>query len=394
MGALMYTYSRTVSLALASIALLVSLSCNGTQQNTNQQGAKGGGQKLARWVAQYRSPASLKQQGVNLGFFYYSSISVVSPSVVFVAGDVPGPKGDEDRVNVILRTTDGGQSWTEKTVEQPGLVIPRLNCIYFVSPEVGWAVGVDGAEKGLLLKTTDAGENWVVSRLDAKQIPMTIFFTDSETGWMGGATHAPGEDEGAGGPSVILGTTDGGRTWQPHLNTPVSIYDISFVDKTHGWASGTRGAIYHTDDEGRTWNSQRSELEMGDGPVNLSSEGAKQFGLVGIQFIDAEHGFAAASAEEEDTGRLLATSNGGTTWRRQWIVADSGVRDVCFINQNEGWAVTDRGQYVYHTIDGGSTWMAEPKVFEQDVTMVRLGAADAKHVWAVGGGAVFFRISE
>lgn len=390
----MHTYNRTVSLALASIALLVSLSCNGTQRNSNQQGAKGGGQKLARWVAQYRSPASLKQQGVNLGFFYYSSISVVSPSVVFVAGDVPGPKGGEDRVNVILRTTDGGQSWAEKTVEQPGIVIPRLNSIYFVSPEMGWAAGVDLAQNGLLLKTTDAGENWVVSRIGVNQIPMTIFFADSETGWMGGATPASGDDEGAGGPSVILGTTDGGRTWQPQLNTPVSIYDICFVDKTHGWASGTRGAIYHTDDGGRTWNSQRSELETGDGPINLSSEGAKQFGLVGIQFIDAEHGFAAASAEEEDTGRLLATSNGGTTWRRQWIVEDSGVRDVCFINPNEGWAVKDRGQYVYHTVDGGLTWMAEPKVFEQDVTMVRLAAADAKHVWAVGGGAVFFRVNE
>ncbi|MFY9610310.1 MAG: YCF48-related protein [Blastocatellia bacterium] len=390
----MHTYSRTVSLGLASIALLGSLSCSGTQQNNNEQSAKGGEQKLARWVAQYRSPTSLKQQGVNLSFFYYSSISVVSPSVVFVAGDVPGPKGDEDRVNIILRTTDGGQSWAEKTVEQPGIVIPRLNCIYFVSPEVGWVVGVDLADNPLLLKTTDAGENWVVSRIGVNQIPMIVFFTDSETGWMGGATAAPGEDEGSGGPSVILGTTDGGRTWQPQLNTPASIYDICFVDKTHGWASGTRGAIYHTDDGGRTWNSQRSELEMGDGPINVSSEAAKQFGLVGIQFIDAEHGFAAASAEEEDTGRLLATSNGGTTWRRQWIVADSGVRDVCFINPNEGWAVTDRGQYVYHTIDGGRTWMSEPKVFEQDVTMVRLGAADAKHVWAVGGGAVFFRVSE
>ena len=77
----MHTYSRTVSVALASIALLVSLSCNGAQQNSNQQSDKGGAPKPARWVAQYRSPASLKQQGVMLGFFYYSSISVVSPSV-------------------------------------------------------------------------------------------------------------------------------------------------------------------------------------------------------------------------------------------------------------------------------------------------------------------------
>jgi photosystem II stability/assembly factor-like uncharacterized protein len=389
----MQTNRQNVSLAFVSLALLASLSCKGAQQNNNQQNAQGASQKLARWVAQYRSPASMKQ-GVNLGFFYYSSISVVSPTVVFVAGDVPGPKGEEDRVNVVLRTTDGGQTWTEKTVEEPGMSIPRLNCIHFISPALGWAVGADQAQKGVLLKTTDGGETWSVSKISAAQIPTTIFFADAENGWMGGATPAPGEDEGAGGSSVILGTNDGGRTWQTQLNTPASIFDICFIDKANGWASGSKGAIYHTDDSGRTWNAQRSELEVGDGPINTQSEGLKQFGLLGIQFVDAEHGFVAASAEEEDTGRLLTTSNGGAAWRRQWIVADSGVRDVFFVNPDEGWAVTDRGQYVYHTVDAGRTWLAEPKVFEQDVTMVRLGAADAHHVWAVGGGVIFFRVSE
>ena len=387
----MQTNRQNALLAFVSLALLAALSCKGAKQNDNQ--SKGGSQKLARWVAQYRSPASMNQ-GVNLGFFYYSSISVVSPTVVFVAGDVPGPKGEEDRVNVILRTTDGGQNWTEKTVEQPGMSIPRLNCIHFINPDSGWAVGADQAQKGVLLKTTDGGENWSVSKITAAQIPTTVFFADAENGWMGGATPAPGEDEGAGGPSIILGTNDGGRTWQTQLNTPVSIFDICFIDKANGWASGSKGAIYHTDDAGRTWNAQRSELEVGDGPINIQSEGLKQFGLLGIQFVDAEHGFVAAAAEEEDTGRLLTTSNGGAAWRRQWIVADSGVRDVFFVNPDEGWAVTDRGQYVYHTVDAGRTWLAEPKVFEQDVTMVRLGAADAHHVWAVGGGAIFFRVSE
>jgi photosystem II stability/assembly factor-like uncharacterized protein len=390
----MQTNKRTVLIAVVSLALLASLNCKGTQQSSDKQNPKNAAQKPARWIAQYRSPASIKMQGVNLGFFYYSSVSVVSPTVVFVAGDVPGPKGDEDRVSVILRTTDGGQSWKEKTVEQPGMVIPRLNCIHFVSPELGWAVGVDLAQDGVLLKTTDGGDNWAVSRLSANQVPMTIFFADAETGWMGGATPVAGEDEGAGGPSVILGTTDGGRSWQTQLNTPVSIYDISFVDKMNGWACGTKAAIYHTDDGGRTWNSQRSELEPGDGPVNLAGEGMKQFALLGAHFVDAEHGFVAASAEEEDTGRVLGTSNGGLAWHRQWIVADSGVRDVFFINAEEGWAVTDRGQYIYHTVDGGRSWLSEPKVFEQDVTMVRLGAADAQHVWAVGGGAVFFRVTD
>jgi photosystem II stability/assembly factor-like uncharacterized protein len=135
-------------------------------------------------------------------------------------------------------------------------------------------------------------------------------------------------------------------------------------------------------------------MEFAEGPVDLTSDSAKQFGMRAVHFADKEHGFAAASAMKEASGRVIATSDGGKTWRRTWIVADSGVRDVFLISANEGWALTERGPYVYHTVDGGRSWLSEPKVFEQDVALAKLGAADAAHVWAVGGGAIFFRVSD
>ena len=113
----------------------------------------------------------------------------------------------------------------------------------------------------------------------------------------------------------------------------------------------------------------------------------------GLQFIDKDHGFAAAGSTEQQAGRMLVTSNGGAAWRRQWMVA-SAVRDVFFLNTNEGWALTDQGPYINHTVDGGRSWLSEPKVFEQDVAIARVAGADASHVWAVGGGAIFFRVSE
>ena len=113
-----------------------------------------------------------------------------------------------------------------------------------------------------------------------------------------------------------------------------------------------------------------------------------------MQFIDKDHGFAAAYATEEQAGRMLVTSNGGATWHRQWMVAGAAVRDVFFLTPNEGWALSDQGPYINHTVDGGRSWLSEPKVFEQDVAMARVAGADADHVWAVGGGAIFFRVSE
>jgi photosystem II stability/assembly factor-like uncharacterized protein len=235
---------------------------------------------------------------------------------------------------------------------------------------------------------------WAATRISYKQAPTTVFFTAADIGWIGGATPPPGEDEGIGGPSAILATADGGRTWQPRYNVPISILRILFVDKMNGWASGSKGIIYNTNDGGRTWDTQRTEIEAGDGPIDPSGEGAKQFAVRGLQFIDKDHGFAAATATTEVAGRTLVTSNGGVSWHRQWLVSGAGVRDVFFLTPNEGWVLTDRGQYIYHTVDAARSWLSEPKVFEQDVPLWRFGGADAAHIWAVGGGAIFYRVSD
>jgi photosystem II stability/assembly factor-like uncharacterized protein len=153
--------------------------------------------------------------------------------------------------------------------------------------------------------------------------------------------------------------------------------------------------IYRTTDSGRTWDSLRTEIELEDGPVDLKGEGVKQYAVRGLHFTDKDNGFAGAySTEEVAEGRMLATSNGGATWRRVWIFKGGGVRDVFFLNQNEGWGLTDDTQYVFHTVDGGRTWLSEPKVFEQNVQLSRLSAADPAHAWAVGGGAIFYRVNE
>ncbi|MGA9770952.1 MAG: YCF48-related protein [Blastocatellia bacterium] len=387
--------SRVISLTIVLLLALFSFSCGLFQKNTNQRNANTSAPKPARWIAQYRSPLSSGYTGNSLPEnFFYSSLSVISSSEVYVAGDMINPKTKEGRVGVIVHTTDGGQSWVETILEQPNMIVEALNAIHFINAQEGWTVGVDSGQLGIMFKTSDGGHNWEFSRLSAKQAPTSIFFADSTTGWMGGSTASPDGDEETGGPSDILGTTDGGRTWNSQMRVPVSIYDIFFIDKMTGWASGSKGAIYHTTDGGRTWNSQRSELELGDGPTILSSEGSKLFKVYGISFPDAQNGYAAAAAEEETTGRVLGTTNGGDTWAKQRIVGDAGARDIMFVSPTEGWILTDKGQYIYHTVDSNRTWLAEPRVFEQEVQQVKLGAADANHVWAVGGGAIFFRVSD
>ena len=71
------------------------------------------------------------------------------------------------------------------------------------------------------------------------------------------------------------------------------------------------------------------------------------------------------------------------------------LRELHFLNQQEGWAATDNGQFMYHTTDGGHRWMSEEiKLLEQHLNFYRVGAADSGHVWAVGGGAIIKRMEE
>jgi photosystem II stability/assembly factor-like uncharacterized protein len=381
--------------AARSICVLLivatGICCNGSGNKNGGKAKDAAASKPGHWVAQYRSPASLNYSGVNLAVFYYSAISVVSSDVVFVCGDIPNPKGDE-RQGIIVRTTDGGQNWIETPIQFPGVEITALNAVHFISPDAGWAVGADSGGDGIVVKTTDGGSTWAFTRIGYKEIPTSVFFADANNGWLGGATPPPGEEEGLGGPSAILSTTDGGHTWQPQYNIPVSVYHLFFLDKATGWASASKGMLYNTTDGGRTWDTQRTELETSDGPVDFNGEGIKLFAVQGVQFIDKDNGFACASATEEQTGRVIATSNGGASWRRVWMLQGGGVRDVFFINANEGWAITDSGQYIYHTIDGAKSWLSEPRVFDQDVSPSRIGGSDSTHLWLVGGGAIFHRV--
>jgi photosystem II stability/assembly factor-like uncharacterized protein len=382
---MMWIHNRCAGSVLLLSLILALIGC---KRSPGVDG--GGGSKQARWVAQYRTPlsSSSKYAGTSLAFFSYNSISVVSADVVFVAADMPNPKNERERIAVMVRTTDGGNSWTELPIEQADIKITTLNAVSFVSQTLGWAAGANSRGAGVVAKTTDGGQSWALYELKFNQMPTSIFFVDESTGWMGGVTQRPDREDEEGGPSQLLATTDGGRTWVAQYRVPVSITDIHFTDKKNGWAVGFQGAIYHTSDGGQSWNRQRSELE----PSGIPKPAGEEFTLRGIHFIDPQRGWAVARSESEEAGRLLATTNGGLTWSRVFG-SNEKFWDVFFVSPNEGW-IAAGARYIYHTTDGGYQWQTEPISFEQNMPIYRLGGTDASHMWAVGGGAIFYRLGK
>ena len=105
-------------------------------------------------------------------------------------------------------------------------------------------------------------------------------------------------------------------------------------------AVGDHGVILLSDDNGRTFHQART--------VPLSST------LTGVSFADARHGWAVGH-----WGVILATSDGGDTWKiqRSDLTVDQPLFSVYFKNAREGWAV-GLWSLMLHTTDGGTNWLA------------------------------------
>lgn len=144
---------------------------------------------------------------------------------------------------VILKSIDGGNNF-----------ITQYNCpahtyiedIYFVTEQIGWAVGQKSSiSTYIILHTTDGGETWTEQAIESTQEPVVVhcvYFVNESTGWIGVGVPGPPYPTGA-----IYLTRDGGQNWQLQQEFYSEILDIQMLNQDTGWAVGA-DYIYHTTD--------------------------------------------------------------------------------------------------------------------------------------------------
>ncbi|MEM6290690.1 MAG: hypothetical protein AAGA54_05470 [Myxococcota bacterium] len=173
-------------------------------------------------------------------------------TLIHAAGRVGGP-------TAIIRSIDGGQSWTVIDMSaKAGMILD----VKFMDANVGFvfAAAPTGAamEGALILKTRDGGRRWspVYQSGRAGENSWKASFPSPRVGYATVQSYDPERSA-----QVIVKTTDGGDTWteMPLVDdAEARQFGIGFMDEQIGWV-GTMVGGFATGDGGKTW--ARTNLE-------------------------------------------------------------------------------------------------------------------------------------
>lgn len=238
---------------------------------------------------------------------------------------------------VVLFNTGFSQNYYQ--VISPS-VEAELNDVFLINEQTGWIVG----NKGIILKTTDGGLNWIRKDTPFKYDFLKVFFYNQNYGWIGTANGR------------ILITTNGGENWNESLiQSDFTYFDaIYFTSPLVGHISvGKHRSVYImlSTDGGLTW-SKRDSL--------VSATVASRW--YAIDFYNENLGVVVG--DKKDAQRY--TTDGGQTWLKSTPITDAFFRDqravkwlsptdvISLGEGNEYWGIVTP---IYKSTDGGRNWV-------------------------------------
>ena len=164
-------------------------------------------------------------------------------------------------------------------------------------------------DRGTILLSDDLGRHY----RQAKSVPVSslltdVFFVDERVGWAVGHW------------GVILKTTDGGETWliqRVKADEDRPLFGVHFFDADHGVAVGLWSLVLLTDDGGKNWSVQGvpappdSKGSSKTGGLNLLSLFAGSGGHI---YATSERGYVLSSADRGHSWKYSSTGYSGSLW--------------------------------------------------------------------------------
>jgi photosystem II stability/assembly factor-like uncharacterized protein len=310
-------------------------------------------------------------------FFYFFSffiLSVLNAQWMQQVSGVPGNLYDVKFLNSktgwalgddgkIIKTTNAGINWVNVVNPAAG---KQLSTICIVDSSTIYFCGYFET----IIKTTNGGDNWIEIRNGPYGTGSSyygIYFINQNTGWI------------AGSGSKILSTTNGGVTLDSTYLFWGTLNDFYFINATTGILCGD-GNVFKTTNAGLSWYetnipiggtfSQFRRLGKFNNTVWAIGNDARVFkstdfcetwnlidtveatepNIIGVGFVNQNTGFAGGNY-----GKLYKTTNGGFSWKRENTGTDQRfISAVCFTNDTTTFICGGAGKMIY-TEHGGLT---------------------------------------
>ena len=217
---------------------------------------------------------------------------------------------------------------------------PALTSLHMVSSTVGWATTATQ-----VVRTTDGGERWS----DVTPVTPSFFrgpgptaFLSERVAWVGfwsQVLEQPGHVTLA---TTIYHTTDGGQTWRAGDSIPpesLAAYggqQMHFVDSQHGWlvsgvtdgSSSPGAALYRTVNGGAHWDELFAGRLRGPPVAGQWSGFPVTCGNLWLRFVDASYGWAGGDCGTAPAV-VFVTHDAGELWQPQPLPAPAGVAGFC-----------------------------------------------------------------
>ena len=164
----------------------------------------------------------------------------------------------------------------------------------------------------------------------------------------------------------VYATRDAGTHWLTlQTGATQTLHAIAFRDASHGFVVGDNGVILATGDGGKTW---RAVLNQKKQPYLID---------------DLHCAFALGNQIWAGgfLGALLHSGDGGRTWAKQKTNTSMGLEGVYFLDANHGCAVGWSGT-ILRTQDGGKNW--QPVASKAEWSLAAIRFRDQNNGWAVG----------
>jgi len=251
--------------------------------------------------------------------FNYINMDIEFPEGQDQIGYIVGQNTTMYGLGIILKTTNGGNTWTQ--VSQPG--IHGLTNCSFPTLQVGYAVGWDKT----ILKTSNGGTTWTETLVNNSiDYIQSVVFKDANNGVIVGQNTS--------GDACAYATTNGGTTWTAGTGNQAAM-DVTYAGGNTYYSAGYE-KICKSTNGGSTWTTVYNQAEL----------------LTGIYFYDASYGIAAG-----DYGQVLTTWNGGQSWEEDQIF--DWLLHKPFIWDYDTAYVVGTPEYVYKTTDAGQNWVSD-----------------------------------